>query len=153
MDILIDTNIYVNNILMSSNDILLLLDYLDRTKSKVLMPKVILEEIRGYYSRTFKENLDKANKHISIIHKCIVPKQDKPSFINLKIDQLTEDYCNYILQKMRIDNNEIIDYDPTHIPDIVNRAVYRKKPLDQKGNGFRDGLILEYFTQSGKKIN
>lgn len=151
MDIILDTNIFANDIKLKSNDVLLLLDYLDRTKSKILMPLVILEETKGLYNRNIIESISDANKHISIIHKSLLSESDRPALIKLETDKMSQEYIEYILDTLNIENKQIIDYDPNHIPDIVNRAIYRRKPMDQKGNGFRDCIIWNTLLSEAKK--
>jgi len=47
--IVLDTNIFQRNFLMRSSGFVVLLDYLSKTESRVVIPKVVFEELKANY--------------------------------------------------------------------------------------------------------
>jgi len=49
MNVILDTNIYVQDLLMNSASFSLLLDYLNKTGSKIIMPQIVYQELAERY--------------------------------------------------------------------------------------------------------
>jgi hypothetical protein len=49
MDIVLDSNIFCSDIPLRSKEIDVVLNYLEKTESAIVMPQIILDEITGLY--------------------------------------------------------------------------------------------------------
>lgn len=141
MDIVLDSNIFRGDILLRSKDFDILIDYLNKTSSALIMPQIIFDEISGLYSRVLKDriaDLSKAANNITLIL-----TEDDTSFNPREIDieAETEKYKEFIKNKFKISDRHILPYKNDYLPELANRAIARQKPSGDKGQGFRDTLI------------
>jgi hypothetical protein len=149
MDIIIDTNIFRKDFKLKDKNYEILIDYLQKTSSNLIMPRIVLEEIDGLYRRLVadKQNeLATAYKKLSSSLMTSVLKDVGTIDIELEATE----YNKYILKKLNINPDQIIAYKSTYLPELVNRAINRKKPLGESGQQFRDGImwltILDYAS-------
>ena len=141
MDIILDSNIYRSDFLLRSSDFDVILDYLVRTDSSIYLPQIVLDEIRELYKRALKErisNVNKANKNLKLIlaDDSLVTEQ-KP------LDEIEESnrYINYVKNRFKITERQIIEHQDSYLAEITRRAVQRIKPCGDDGQGFRDTII------------
>ena len=58
MDVILDSNIFRSDILLRSKDFDILMDYLSKTDYRLIMPQVILDEIKGLYYKDYRMNMN-----------------------------------------------------------------------------------------------
>lgn len=64
MNIILDTNIFRSDIKLGSNNIEIILSYLKKTGSTIVMPKIILEELKSLYTKELKDRIIEYNKTV-----------------------------------------------------------------------------------------
>ncbi len=151
MDIILDTNILRNDLFFKSKDFEVLKDYLKKTDSHFILPKIILQEIQGIYKRTIEENVqnfDKSRKSLNtILNKQLIGET------SLNIDKEVEDYIKFIYQKLELKERNIVPYKNEYLPEIIERAIQRKKPFKDEDKGFRDAIIWLSIIDYCKKCH
>lgn len=154
MDILIDANIIRRDLKLKDKNFEILSDYLKKTDSKLIYPSIVLEEIKGLYKRALN---DKFNQYRSIHRKLssTLIETKIPEFPIVDIEKESNKYIEFLHSNLNTTKENIIDYKNEFLPELVKRAIERKKPLDGKGQQFRDGLLwltlLDYAKNSKDK--
>lgn len=156
MDIVLDSNIYRNDILLRSKDIEILLDYITKTESNLIIPQIIYEEIIGLYERTLTERIVEFKKSYNNLNLMLTEKVDKLSLDSIDVNAESSKYENFIRNKLKVKENFIIKYQNDFLPEISRRAINRQKPCGEKGQGFRDALIwltiIDYCRVKKKQL-
>jgi hypothetical protein len=155
MDVILDSNIFRADFSLKSRDVDALLDYLQKTGSKIVLPQIVLDETRGLYSKTLSERISELNKVAKNVNITLTDAalHFKPHEIN-EADEL-EKYEGFILNRLGITSRDITPYNNSLLPEIVNRMIDRIKPSGEDGQGFRDTIIWlsikEYTSKAPRK--
>lgn len=139
MNIILDTNIFRNDLFLKSQDFEVLKDYLEKTDSNFVMPQIILEEIKGVYKRTLEDNLFILEKNINQLNQNL--NHDLAVKPELDVENAVKNYIEFIFKELKISEKNIIQYQNEYLPEIVNRAINRQKPFRDGDEGFRDSII------------
>ena len=154
MDVIIDTNIIRRDLKLNDRNFEILLDYLSNTNSKLILPSIVVEEIIGLYSRTLKERQDEFERAQKKLKSTVI-KIDIADPPEINFDQEANNYLDFIHDKLNTSEANIIEYKNEFLPELVQRAIQRKKPLGEKGQQFRDGLLwltlLDYAESTQEK--
>jgi hypothetical protein len=154
MDIILDTNILRSDILLRGNEFNILLDYLKRTTSNVILPQIVIDEAKELFKKTLIERLkkfDSAHNNLRLI----VPDFLENFNQNVEIEQEVDNYITFLKKSLEIKDNNIIPYNNNYLPELVQRTIKRIKPIKEDGKGFRDLLIwlsiLDYVKTTYEK--
>lgn len=154
MDVIIDANIIRRDLKLSDKGFEILTDYLVKTNSKLILPTIVVEEIKGLYKRALKERFEEYSKSVDKLKSTLL-FIEMPSTPKIDIDADAEKYLDFLHQKLGTDSTNIIPYKNEYLPELVSRAINRRKPLDEKGQQFRDGLLwlslLDYAENTPEK--
>lgn len=153
MDVILDSNIFRSDLPLKSKEIEVLIDYLYKSKSSLLMPKIILEEIRHLYRRQLIDNINKYRSICRNIRGIIFDINTKIETTEIDIEEQVENYINFVKRKFNITNEKIIDYKPEYLNEVVARATQRKKPCGTDGQGFRDTILWLTILDCAKSDN
>jgi PIN domain len=140
MDVLIDTNVIRQNWKLNGKNFDALADYLAKTNSKLVVPSLVMEETQGLYRRFLAEKLQEMQKCKSKMEATVLFR-NLPDIPDFDLDTDSKKYLDYVYEKLNMDPRDIIQYKNDYLPEIVDRAINRKKPLDANGQQFRDGLL------------
>lgn len=151
MDIILDSNIICSNFLLRSKDFKVLDDYLERTDSKYIFPKVIIEEIKGVYKRMLLERIEVLNKDLEKLNHMMLEKRRIQNLPEIDVSILTDEYYEFLRERLKIKEENIIEHNTEYMQQLVDRAISRTKPFNDKGNGFRDSLIWLTVKEFAKK--
>lgn len=155
MDTIIDANIIRRDLKLNDKNFELLVDYLARTNSKLILPSIVVEEIKGLYKRVLEERFDEYSKSVEKLKSTLL-FLEMPKTPDLDIDGDSDKYIDYLHKKLGTNADNIIPYKNEYLPELVKRAIERKKPLDNKGQQFRDGLLwltlLDYAESTEEKL-
>lgn len=141
MDVILDANIFRSDFLLRSKDFEILLNYLDKSESKLILPEIILDEIRGLYSSIQNERIKDVEKASRNLNLMLTDKKDEIKVKKTNVSENLKKYEEYIRKKLSIKEQQIIPYKNDYLPEISKRAINRIKPAGDKGQGFRDTLI------------
>ena len=135
MYILIDTNIFFDNWFLKSPQFSLLANFLNNTKSILLIPSVICEEVDHKYKSEVSEFLVQAST---------IQRKYKKYGISIQINAETtaiEDFDFQKILSLKFDFVEIIQYNGISHETLVHKALNGKRPFRDKEKGYRDALI------------
>jgi len=154
MDIIIDSNIYMRDFKLKEKNIEIILDYISKTNSSIIFPRIVIEEIKNLYKKKLKDNFNTYNASIAKL-KSILINTVESNNVTVDFDKETDDYVNFVFEKLNIIEDNIIDYKNEFLPELVKRAINRIKPLGENGQQFRDGLLwltlLDYAERAENK--
>lgn len=139
MDVILDSNIFRADVPLRSKEFDVLMDYLKKTGSSVIVPQIILDEIEGLYKRALKDRISSFEKNVNNINLILIDPSEHIVKHTIDIQKETKRYLAYVKKKLNI--NLIIPYNNEYLPVISQRAIDRIKPAGEDGQGFRDTLI------------
>lgn len=141
MDIILDSNIYRGDFSLRSKDFVVMKDYLQKTASSLMLPQVILDEIKGLYARALTERINELKKAVRNYHHALINDEYRVNNKLLDLENAVVEYEAFIRQNLGIRDRHIIPYANEFLPEIARRAIKREKPAGMEGQGFRDVLI------------
>jgi len=154
MDIIIDANIIRRDLKLNDKNFEIVVDYLKRTNSQLIFPSIVVEEVKALYKRALTERYNDFKKSKEKLESTFL-FAELPKLPEIDIEADSEKYIEYVHSKLGTTEKNIIPYKNEFLPELVKRAVERKKPLDDNGQQFRDGLlwltILDYATSIEEK--
>jgi predicted nucleic acid-binding protein len=142
MHIVLDTNIIEREgYFFNSHRFEAILDYLAKTNSKLYVSEIVKGELISHYrSEVTKhsQDLKKVNKRI----------YKKPLKVETDIDSLVISYQDFI--KNFLNSKICAELTATtalKLEKVIQRAIDKKSPFDEKGRGFKDTIIwLEFLA-------
>jgi len=142
MNIILDTNIFRQDLTLCSNHISILLSYLKKTNSQLIIPDVILEELKHIYIQILDEQILAYNKSIRTLQKLSISKKPIELIYSDKEKQKElKNYIKFVFKRLNIKTKNIIKYKNSYLPEIVRRAINKIKPFNINERGFRDTII------------
>ncbi|MEJ6949989.1 PIN domain-containing protein, partial [Natronospora cellulosivora (SeqCode)] len=139
MNIILDTNIFIGNLNMESDNFNILFDYLRKTGSTIILPQIVYQELKAVYKRKLEEKINNFQSSKKALEKILLI--DDIDVVDFNLENKVEEYIDYFLDKINIKKSDIVLYKPNYLEEIVKRATERKKPFTEKGEEFRDGLL------------
>ena len=151
MNIVLDTNIIRKDLRFKSGNYKILIDYLDKTDSTFIIPRIVIDEAIGIYERNLLEKQKNVNSAISRLNKSI-EVNDEINNIELDISSEVDEYNKILTAKLKLNRHTVLEYKNELLPEIVKRCINRIKPAKEDGKQFRDVLlwlsIVEYMKTS-----
>jgi len=154
MDIIIDTNILRQDHLLRSHRFQVVLDYLQKTNSHLIIPTVVKDEMIAIFRRQlielFKEARDKAEK---IDNWCYdnTPRTD----FHLDIDKEVSTYESFLNNLTHGGGALELPHKDDFLNEVIHRQINRIKPASDKGDESRDIVIWlsikEFLKQSQRE--
>lgn len=138
INVFLDSNILYADPLMKNGVNNLLLEKVSRMGGKIFLCEVVYKEVLNNYRRdlrNFNESLEKVSKEIK-----------RKTYLEFKLDLINEDEeVNKIDKDLKkyIDDGKItiLPVNESLMPELIDRAISRKKPFTEKKQEFRDCLI------------
>ncbi len=141
MDIILDSNVFRGDLLLRSSDFEVIYDYLRKTGSNIVLPQIILDEVKGLYRRILNERESKLNGAIKNYNLAITDPLARIKFEPLDISKELEKFETYVIEKLNVRKDKIIPVNNDYLPEVIKRAIERTKPCGNSGQGFRDSII------------
>lgn len=138
MDVVLDTNIFYSDFSMKSKDFVIVFDYVKKTDSKIIVPKIVYEEIKARYKCSISNELKTLEKAKSSLERKLI--EGLPE-VKIDVEHELKKYITFFKETLNISEDEIVDYKTNYLDEVVNRAIWRIKPCSQKGEEFRDALL------------
>jgi hypothetical protein len=131
MDIVIDTNLVHSDWKLKSEDFKAFINFVERTNSRIHIPRIVWEETRLNYRN------EKAGK---LFGGSLVNVPDL-KVLHLDYDAETDKYLNWLLGELKIDESNILPYG-NYTERIAKRALYKRKPFNRVNNNeYKDSLV------------
>jgi hypothetical protein len=140
MDVLLDSNIYLEDFKMTGNQFTELFTYLRRTGSRILLPHLVLEEVAARYSERLSEASRKARSAHENLWK--LTNSDGAQFKEPIVDQEVQ----ALVKRMRLPSKgvrvtEVDDYRAVDFKEVVTRGIHRRRPASERGEELRDVIL------------
>lgn len=140
MNVILDTNIFVNDFMMRSKNFIVFLEYSKKMPFDIFVPELVLDEVINKYQEKLGEVVSTYNKSVRDMGRIIL---DGLKFTNIDIEEEVKKYRGYLEEKFKYYRIKSITYPKVNHKEIVKYALSRKKPFKKNGSGYRDKLILE----------
>ena len=140
MNVVLDSNILRHHFSLNGSPIDLLIDYVTKTRSRVVLCSIVLEEARHNYRVELLARIEKlkaAEKSLRGIPTTIAPI----SVPNPDLEGEVNYYVNHLHARLNTRPDEVVAYKNEYLPDLVSRAVDRRRPMHRDGQQFRDALL------------
>lgn len=139
MNIILDTNIFIQNFLINSKSFNLLIDYLNKTNSRLLMPLIVYQEIAEIYKTKLCERLEAYERAGKSLEKTLLDTELFSLIVDIPNE--VDKYLEFVKKRLMISDKSIIPFREHYLNELVNRAITRRKPFSEKGEEFRDALL------------
>src|SRR5262249_11476070 len=138
MRFVFDSNIFCADYLMKGNAFRIFLSSIPRIGARLLVPQVVLDEVKNKYRTTLSECGARIERSLRELARLT---EDTPHVEALDLARHVNRYDPYMKEKLKATGAVIVPY-PTSSHEVVSRrAIERRKPFDDKGSGYRDTLI------------
>lgn len=154
MDIIIDTNILRQDHLLRSSKFQVVLDYLHKTNSHLIIPTVVKDEMIAIFRRQLVELFNEArNKAEKIDNWCYdnTPRTD----FHLDVDREVATYESFLNNLTHGAGALELPHKDDFLNEVIHRQINRIKPASDKGEESRDIIIWlsikEFLKQSQRE--
>lgn len=141
MQVILDTNIYQEDYRTRSGRFQILLDYLRKTGSAVVLPRIVYQELRANYERELEARLARYGAVRGALNALL----DREAAANVVVPIETEvkSYLEQLMSKLNIDTADIMEYKSSYMEIVVEHAVRRRRPCNDKGEEIRDAVLWQ----------
>ena len=139
MIIVLDTNVFRADFLMRSATFDILLDYVARTDSRIIVPQIVFDELMANYERELILRISHLEKARKSLGQMISGEYESSNPVSIIAEK--SKYRAYFLQRLSIDDSYIYPLKDSYLQDVVNRAINRRRPCNDKGEEMRDALL------------
>ncbi len=147
MKIIIDTCILYEDFRLAKTKMIELCEIAKMTGDTVLLPKVVIEETKNKYHEKLISARNKISKDLSDIKRLT----DSIHTTTFDTDYIEKEFINYLsafdAQMLKLGIKTIPVPVISH-ETLMMKAVLKKKPFSESGNGYRDALIWESIKQT-----
>lgn len=133
MRVFLDTTVFYNNYFLDSFPGRMLLDYAEETGQPVCISSIVLAEARHNLEKLLTE-VDNNNRRAE---KAL---RNRLSYSSVK-QKVLDEYDQRYRQLVNIGAVEILEPNNEFLPEVVRRAIHRKKPFTEAKTEFRDCII------------
>jgi hypothetical protein len=110
---------------------------------KVVVPELVIREVIGRFSDELRKRKDDVAKSAESLRRLIASPSEP---MEVPITESVREYESFLRQTLAASKVEIVPLPKIDVSDIADRAIYRRRPFDEKGSGFRDSLVWTNFT-------
>ena len=143
MRIVFDTNILVNRWHLAGPHFELLARFITQTRSSLIMPKIVLEELQSKYKNALSKTLNEHRRTARDLENMLSHMEMEIPSADIDIQKVYLDYCESLKSRLKCFNARIIDYRDIPHEAIVQRALNQRRPYRGQDRGYRDSLIWE----------
>ena len=150
MYIVLDANIIIEEGYGESVHFGILMSWSSAMGHEVFVPRPALEEVVAHFSKRLDSEVKKLDKNVSTLAWLLSsPVRSPLEGLDLKhqITLFRQRLLGMFDIQFVTENSAILDYPEVSHEHLVNRAIARRKPFDQKGSGYRDALIWETILE------
>ncbi len=141
MYIFFDTNIFYKHWHAKNADFNLFFNYIENSRSTLLVSDLVCEEIENGHDREFKVVLDKLKSEL------IKANNFNEERIEYDFEKLNQPYSfkGILEERVKLSRLKYISYDDVKQSEVVTRAVKILRPFQEDDKGYRDTLIWLSF--------
>ena len=161
--IIIDTNQFHGDFMLSETRWTTLLQYLKKTNASLQMPTIIWEEIARNYRKNLENHLSQAKASFDKINHHLRFNSDRFSYngfanqlnfpsVLLAPIEMTDRYMSFLKTSLYLEHKDFLDWDEKWMADIVARAIEHSKPFaEETDKGLKDALIWKTIMSLAEK--
>lgn len=151
MDVALDANEFLSDPRMESVRFQSLLNYLRKTESKLVIPKIVWDEVIARYPDIIAEPYKKAVNHVNSLRRLLLSAK-----VNLIPDLLLDREIKVLKQKLRkpskhVRSRLLTNFSDVPVEEVARRGVARIPPANSKGEELRDVIIWLMMVAHAKK--
>ncbi|MCI0561036.1 MAG: PIN domain-containing protein, partial [Nitrososphaera sp.] len=157
MDVILDSNAYLTDIRMESIKFKNLFDYLRRTKSSLVLPRLVREETVAKYKHMLEVQARKAAQAVHNLNRLIIDAKSQIGFHSPNSKYQIRD----LRKKFRAPATgvSVLYYPETKaldVSDVFLRGIRRRRPANSEGEELRDVIlwliVLQYAQKERKEV-
>jgi len=144
MHVLLDTNIYIEDITFSRPDIKALRSYLEKTNSFLIVPNVVEREVRKYIDIEAHKDHDRLRAGIA----------NRLGLIDQSLSRefLTQKLSEHFDKSMRGIRRKELNFKKLNLEELVERSLQEKAPFLKSDKGMRDTIIWLCLIEELKSL-
>lgn len=140
MKIVFDTNVIFKDWFFKTPNMELLRKIFNSSDSKLVIPKIVLDEVMNKY----KESIDEKLSAVKKLNGLLLGSQK----IELPVlEDVLENYRSYLKKVLEEFKIEQLDHSEIPHDDVVHRDLSRRRPFQMSGKGYRDTLLWEVIVR------
>jgi hypothetical protein len=150
MHVSLDSNVIIADRWLRSRHLEALLDYLDRTNSKLFLHEVVVAETKARIKQQFVKAINSiitATREAERIGVLGISMPEEHNLVTLSMLNWEATFDLWVES-----NAKVIELDNVLLPEITRRAVHRIPPFTPDGEEFRDAIIwlglLRFVSQN-----
>ena len=142
MHIILDTNIIIREGFGESSLFKLLLSISSTTGYTIYVPQLVIDEVVGEHNRVLNREIRRVEDGLAAVSRRLGRVLASPLTEDASDDE-TARFQAELLRRLGRVGPDPLDYPATEHRELVNRAIYRRRPFDEHGKGYRDALIWD----------
>jgi len=154
MDVIIDSNIIRASNYLRSQKFAAVFDYLHKTRSKLVIPEIVQQEVVASYRRDLRESYEKLQRQASQLKSMCFSGNAKVE-TDLDVEKEVSAYEAHIQSLIAGQKVQLLPYQDTFMREVVRRLTERIRPASPKGEESRDVIIWlsikEFLKDTPKK--
>ena len=151
MNIAIDTDVFFRDPWLEGQEIRVLLNFLKRTHSKVLLLDTVYAELRERVKREFSKPADELA--VALSHADHKKLRLLPTFdVGASVEETMKRWEGNFNNVFSSSELERLPLDSTVLSEAIHRAVTRVAPCKKNGEGMRDAVIWLNFLEHAKSL-
>ena len=151
MYVVLDANIVISAAFGGSERFRFLLSAASAAGHTICVPTLVIEEVVSKFERDLEHRAGEVRKSLEALSKHLGRALPSP-LSNLDHKKETALLRNRLTTQIAKSNCTILNYPNIPHRRVVQRAVERRRPFDEKGSGYRDTLIWESALGLARKV-
>ncbi|OEJ99172.1 hypothetical protein A8C32_08335 [Flavivirga aquatica] len=143
MNIFIDSNILYQDYFFENKSNKKLLEYCDEGLINLFMSEIVRLELR----RQFQKEIEEKNRIIKKIIKGSKRLKLESEISEISISKQFTKFDKFYNKLKMYDNFCILKYKNDFLPDIVDRAINRRKPFTEEKSELKDAIIWKTYSE------
>jgi len=149
MNIFIDSNILFKDYFFENKSNKKILEYCTEGLLNLFMSEIVRLELR----RQFQKEIEEKNKNIKKIIKDSKRLKIENEIHEISIAKQLEKFDKFYNQLKMFNNFSLLPYKNEFLPDIVDRAINRKKPFTEEKSELKDAIIWKTYSEYVESYN
>jgi len=154
MDVIVDTNIIRQSNYLRSQKFAAVFHYLQNTRSKLVIPEIVQQEVVALYGRDLGESYEKLQRQASKLQSMCFSGNAKVE-TDLDVGKEVSAYEAHIQSLIADQKVQLLPYQDAFMREVVRRLTKRIRPASPKGEESRDVIIWlsirEFLKDTPKK--
>jgi predicted nucleic acid-binding protein len=143
MNIFLDSNILYQDYFFENKSNKKILEYCDEGLLNLFMSEIVRLELR----RQFQKEIEEKNREIKKIIKDSKRLKIQNEISEISIAEQFTKFDKFYNRLKMYDNFSLLPYKNDFLPDIVDRAINRKKPFTEEKSELKDAIIWKTYSE------